>query len=107
MPVPQPKTSGVKPRSWFMVRAAKPTFTRLRKAATYIARISGTNRQAARRRTASASMKVFSIIPQPFVLSLSQDGADYKRCPRRQETRYHPIDLERYSVDPPVASQFE
>ena len=45
---------------------AKPTFTRLKKAAMYIARMSGTNRQAARRRMASASTLLFCIIPQPF-----------------------------------------
>ncbi len=44
-----------------MVRAAKPTFTRLRKAATYMARISGTSRKAARRRIASASLCVASM----------------------------------------------
>ena len=46
---------GEKPRSWFMVSAAKPIFTRSRKLATYIRAITGISRLAARARIASAA----------------------------------------------------
>src|SRR6185312_1814696 len=46
-----------------MVSAAKPTLTRFRKLAMYMIRISGTSRQAARRRIASASARLSCIIP--------------------------------------------
>src|SRR3954469_11092491 len=82
----------------------------------YIAKMSGTNRQAARRRMVSASTVLFCIVPQPLGPSLIQDRADYKQPGLQRQDVPQVFDNERncchlgydllsmrlFSIDPPL-----